>query len=143
MRICGRRGSFQARPHRYAVCTVPGFTFSGSLFPYLPLHMHLVLLQPLYRARESRKFALISIDGPIRFLHRLKVYIFGLSYLPFHLLLALVQPLYRASGSHRFAQISYDGSKRRGRIRINLQDRPGRCAFCTDSRFTFLGSPSP
>ena len=41
------------------------------------------------------------------------------------------------------AQISIDGSKRRCRRRRILHARPGRCAFFTETRFTFPGSAAP
>ena len=57
--------------------------------------------------------------------------------------LALVQPLYLALGSSVIAQISIDGPIRRCMRRSSLQVRAGRCAYCIDSRFTFLGSVFP
>ena len=97
IRRCRRRSSLQARPGRCAFCTNSRFTFLGSPSPLPPFHMHLALVQPLYRARGSPEFAQISIDSVIR----------------------------------------------RCRRRLCLQARPGRCTFCTNSRFTFLGSLSP
>ena len=57
--------------------------------------------------------------------------------------LASVQPLYRATGGSEFAQISIHGPIRRCMKRTSLQARPGRCAYCTNARFTFSCSPSP
>ena len=57
--------------------------------------------------------------------------------------LSLVQTLYRAKGSSEFAQISIHHPPRRCRRRSNLVARPSRCALCTNTSFTFLGSPSP
>ena len=57
--------------------------------------------------------------------------------------LSLVQTLYREIGSFKFAQISIHGPIRRCKKRSSLEARPGRCAFCTYSRFAFLGSTSP
>ena len=42
----------------------------------------------------------------------------------------------------KYAQISIHGSIRRCRTRNTLRARPVRWAFCTNSRFTFFGSPS-
>ena len=57
--------------------------------------------------------------------------------------LALVQPLYLARSSPDIAKISIVVPTRRCRIRRNLLARSGRYAFCTNSRFTFISSPSP
>ena len=57
--------------------------------------------------------------------------------------LTLVQASYRATGSPEFAQISIDAVIRRCKRRCGLQARSGRCAFCTNSRLTFIGSPYP
>ena len=64
---CGwGRSSLQARPGRRAFCTDSTFRFLRSPSPLLPFHMHLALVQPLYRASGSSKFEQISIHGPIR-----------------------------------------------------------------------------
>ena len=55
--------------------------------------------------------------------------------------LALVQPLYRETVSSECAKISTGVPIRRCTRRSSLQDRTGRCAFCTNARFTFLGFP--
>ena len=65
------------------------------------------------------------------------------SELPFHMHLALVKPLYLATGSSECAQVSIGGPIRRCRRRSSLQARTVRYAFCTNARFTFLGSSSP
>ena len=64
------------------------------------------------------------------------------SLLPFHMQHSLVQALHRAICSSEFAQISIHGPIRCWRRLRSLEARSGRCAFCTYSRFTFLGSPS-
>ena len=93
IRHCSTRSTLRARPGRCTFCTNLRFTFLGSPFPYLHFHMHLALMQPLYRARSCSEFAQISIHGPIRHCS----------------------------------------------TRSSFRARPGRCAFCTNSRFTGLG----
>ena len=66
LRNCSRRSSFRVRPRWYAFCTFPGFTFSGFPSPYVPFHMHIALVQALYRARGNHKCAQMSNDGPMR-----------------------------------------------------------------------------
>ena len=95
-RRCMRRSSLQPRTGRWVFSTSARFTYLGSPSPKLPFHMHL----------------------------------------------ALVQPLYRATGSSECAQISTAGPTRRCTRRSSLQERAGRCSFCTNAGFTFLGTPS-
>ena len=59
-------GSLYARPRWCPFCTNPWFAFTGSLAPLLRFHIHLALVQTLYRARGSHEFAQISIDGAMR-----------------------------------------------------------------------------
>ena len=123
--------------------------------------MHLSLVQTLYREIGSSEFAQIPIHGPIRRCRRRSSLearhdrcafctntcftILGspFSLLPFHMHYSLVQALYRAIGISKFAQISIHVPLRRRKTRSSLDALPGRCALCTNSRFTFLGSPSP
>ena len=56
---CSRGGSLLVRHRWCAFCTDPGFRFSASPSPLLPFHMHLTLVETLYRTRYSpnlRKF---------------------------------------------------------------------------------------
>ena len=155
-----KRSSFQACPGRFAFCTKARFAFSDSPSPYLPFHMHLGSVQPLYLATVSSEFAQISIDGHLpRSMKRSSLqarpgrcayctsarFTFSCSpspLHPFHLHLASVQPLYRATGGSEFAQISIVGPIRRCMKRSSLQARPRRCAYSINTRFTFSGSPS-
>ena len=118
--------------------------------------MHLSLVQTLYREIGTSEFAQISIHGPIRLCKRrnslearpgrctsctnTSCTFVGSpsSLLPFCMHHLLVQALYRGIGSSKFAQISFHGPIRRCRKRSSLEARPGRCAFCTYSRFTFF-----
>ena len=120
----------------------------------------LTVVQHLYRATGSSECAQTSSGGPTRrctrrsslqartgrcsFSTNARFTFSGSpsSKLPFHMYLALVQTLYRATGSNEFAQISTDGPTRRCTRRSSLQARTGRCSFCTNTRFIFLGSPS-
>ena len=63
LNCCGR-SNLQARPRRCAFCAEPGLPYSGSPSPKLPFHMHLAMVQTLYRARGSPDFAQISTHGP-------------------------------------------------------------------------------
>ena len=129
IRRCTRRNSLQAHTGRCAFCTNPRFTFLGSPSSKLPFHMHLALVQPLYRATGSSECAQIFTGSPIRrctrrsslqtrtgrsaFCTNARFTFLGSSspYLPFHLHYALVQPLYRATGSSECAENSIGAPK--------------------------------
>ena len=64
------RSTLQARPRRYAFCTDPVFTFSGSHSPWLAFDVHPGMMQALHRARGGPKLPQISIDGAMRNLCR-------------------------------------------------------------------------
>ena len=63
IRCCRERRYLTAHTALSALCTEKGFTFSC---PYFLDNIHLVLVQPLYRARKSRESTRISIDGTVR-----------------------------------------------------------------------------
>ena len=55
IRHCSTRIILRAGTCRNVFCTNSRFTFLGSPSPWIPFHMHLDLVQPLYRARSSSK----------------------------------------------------------------------------------------
>ena len=158
---CMKRSSLQARPGRCAYCTNARFTFLGSPSPFQPFDLNLISVQPLYRGTGGSEFAQISNDGPIwQCMKRTSLqarpgwcafstntrFTFSGSpspLLPFHIHLASVKSLYWATRSCEFAQIPIDGPIRQYMKRTILQARLGRCAFCTNAKFTFSGTPYP
>ena len=150
----------QARTERWAFSTYARFTFLGSPSSTLHFHVHLALVQLLYRATGSSECVQISTGGRIRcctrrsslqarsgrcsFCTNARFTFLGSPSpkLPFHTHLALVHPLHRATGSSEYVQISTGGPTRRRTRRSSFQARTGRWAFYTNARFTFLGSPS-
>ena len=64
-------------------------------------------------------------------------------HLPFDIIIALVQTRNRGKKRPKFPQISIIGLVRRCMKPVSLQPHTGKCAFCTDTRITFLGSPFP
>ena len=80
----------------------------------------------------------------MRFLHRYKSYIFRLSIqLPFDVVIALVQTWYRGERKPRISSNfhipPYSSCIKPG----SLPPLIGKCAFCTDTKLTLLGSPFP
>ena len=53
IRHCSTWSIWRAGTGRCVFCTNSRFTFLGSPSPYHPFHMHLVLVQPLYRGRST------------------------------------------------------------------------------------------
>ena len=159
IRRCTRRSSLQARTGRCAFCTYARFPFLGFPYRKLPSHMHLALVQPLYRATGRPECAQISTGGPVRsctrlsslqartgmcaFCNNARSPLIGFPYLklPFHMHLALAQPLYRATGRPECAQISTGGPILRCTKRSSFQARTARYAFSTNARFPLLGFP--
>ena len=62
---------------------------------------------------------------------------------PFDIIIAFVQTRYRGKRSPEFPQISIFGPVRRCMKPGSLRPHTGKCAFCTDTPITFLGSPFP
>ena len=107
------RCSLQARTGRWAFSTNARLTFLGSPSSKLPFHIHLALVQPLYRATGSSECVQNYSGGPIRRCTRRsslrartgwcsicttgRFTFLGSpsSKLPFHTHLELVQPWYR------------------------------------------------
>ena len=115
------QNSLQAPLGRWAFCTDAWFTFLGPPSHYISFHMHLALVQPLYRGRDSPEFAQISNDGAVQrcTIHSSLQALEGQwafytdawftflgtpsPYLSFHTHLALVQPLYEGGDSPELA----------------------------------------
>ena len=128
---CRERKYCPARKALCAICTEKGFTFLESSCRQLLGNMHLALVHPLYRARNSGECTRISIDGTIlrcrerRYLPSRKAlcaictekgFTFLKSSCPQlldNMYLALVQPLYRARKSRECTRISIDCTIRR------------------------------
>ena len=152
---------FAGRKALCAFCTEKGFTFWISSCPQLLDNIHLALVQPLYRARNSCECTRISIDGTVlRCRERRywparkalcafctqKLFTFLNSSCPLlldNMHLALVEPLYRARISGECTRISIVGTILRCRDRKYYPARKALCAFCTEKLFTFLNSSCP
>ena len=115
-------------------------------------------MQLLFRGRDCREFARISIGGIIRqwlLLTKLQARIAlsvdctngGFSFLassfpqlPANMLFALVQLLFRRRDCWEIAPISIGGIIRRWWLLTNLQARNDLCVDCTNGGFAFLSS---
>ena len=142
-------------------CTKGGFAFSASSFPQLPAHMKFVLVQLLFRGRDCREIARISIAGIIRrWWWRTNLqprtalsfdctnggFAFSASsfpQLPAHMKFALVQLFFRGRDCWEFARISIASIIRRRWWRTNWQARTALCVDCTNGGFAFLTSSFP
>ena len=158
---CRERRYLPARKALCAFCTEKGYTFLKSSCAQILDNMHLALVQPLYRARNSGECTRISIDGTILRCREQrcsparnalcafcteKGYTFlksSCAQILDNMHLALVQPLYRARICGEYTRISIDGTIQRWRERRYWPACKALCAFCTEKLFTFLNSSYP
>ena len=118
-------------------------------------------MQLLFRGRDCREIARISIAGIIRrwwwrtnLQARTALCVDctngGFAFLassfpqlPAHMKFALVQLLFRGRDCQEFVRISIAGFIRRWWLRTNLQARTALCVDCTNGGFAFLASSFP
>ena len=156
-----RRTNLQPRTALSFDCTNGGFAFSASSFPQLPAHMKFVLVQLLFRGRDCREIARISIACIIRrWWWRTNLqprtalsfdctnggFAFSASsfpQLPAHMKFALVQLLFRGRDCREIVRISISGIIRRCWWRTNLQPLTALSFDYTNGGFAFLASSFP
>ena len=123
--------------------------------------MRLAFVQPLYRARSRSEFAQISVYRPIRhYITRASLRVHPgrwafstnsrftfLGFLPHSFLLICTlrwcNHFIVVEVGPNLLTFFHSRPIRHCSTRGSLRARNGRCAFCTNSWFTFLGSPSP
>ena len=158
MRRYSKRITSRVRKGLCVYCTNSVFAITNSSIPCLLVHMILVLVQRLFRAKISCQSTCIAINFIMRRCSKritshvrkgLRVYctnsgfVFSNSSIPcllFDMILALVQRLFRARISRHYAWISIGIIMRSCSKRITSQVRKGLCVDCTNSGFAFPNS---
>ena len=160
---CMKPGSLQLSTWKYAFCTDTEITLLGSPFPQLRFDIVIALVANtvpwgmeapnFLKFSYSALFCIASkwvvcspvlesaLFAPTQLLFTIIIFLGSpFPQLPFDIIIALVQTRYRGARKPRISSNFHIPPYLALHLTGCLRPRTGKCAFCTDTRITFLGS---